>query len=59
MPIFLSEELNLGNRMDRLGVFDPLMDRDSNYFINIIRLRDTTVPDPQQDDKNGVNAVYP
>lgn len=45
MPIFLSEELNLENRLDSLGVFDPLMDRDSNYFINIIRLRDTTVPE--------------
>lgn len=35
---FLSSLLGLDNRLDKLEVFDPLLDLDSNYFINIKRL---------------------
>ncbi|USD79105.1 hypothetical protein M5E03_18655 [Bacillus safensis] len=42
---FLSSVLGLGNKIDDLGVFDPLMDIDSNYFINIKRLKETNIPE--------------
>ena len=45
MAIFVSDELRLGMQLEELGVFDSLMDEDSNFFINIIRLRDTKVPE--------------
>lgn len=38
---FLSSFLGLGNKLDKLEVFDPLLDLDSNYFINIKRLKQT------------------
>lgn len=38
----LSEYLKLGNKLDLEGVFDPILDLDANYFINIKRLRVTT-----------------
>lgn len=43
MAKFVSDELGLGTKLEELGVFDSLMDEDSNFFINIIRLRDTQV----------------
>lgn len=39
MGIFVSEEYRLGDALESLGVFDSLMDEDSNYFINIKRLK--------------------
>lgn len=45
MAIFVSEELNLGTSLEDLGVFDSLLDEDSNYFINIKRLNSTKVPE--------------
>lgn len=43
--IFFSEEFRLEDRMEMLGVFDPIINADSNYFINIKRLRETNVPE--------------
>ncbi|MGJ0848330.1 hypothetical protein ACR77J_16690 [Tissierella praeacuta] len=43
MPILLSEELGLKNQLDEHGVFDPILEFDSNYFINIKRLQVTKV----------------
>lgn len=43
MAIFVSDELNLGLKLEELGVFDSLMDEDSNFFINIKRLKETKV----------------
>lgn len=43
MPKFLSKELKIGNKLEKMGVFDPLLDMDSNYFINIKRLKETNV----------------
>lgn len=40
---FLSTVLELDDRLDKLGVFDPLLEVDSNYFINIKRLNETSV----------------
>ena len=46
MPKFLSAELELDeNIIDNIGAFDPLLDVDSNYFINIKRLNETNVPE--------------
>ena len=39
--ITLSEYLNLGDRLDEEGIFDPILDLDANYFINIKRIKDT------------------
>ncbi len=43
MAVFVSDEFELGLKLEKLGVFDSLMDEDSNFFINIKRLRDTQV----------------
>lgn len=45
MPRFLSTELGLGSAIDDIGAFDPLLDIDSNYFINIKRLKETEIPE--------------
>ena len=44
----LSEYLKLGNKLDLEGVFDPILDLDANYFINIKRLRVTTEKEFEQ-----------
>lgn len=33
------------DKMHSLGVFDALLDIDSNFFINIIRLKESTIPE--------------
>lgn len=33
------------DKMDSMGVFDALIDKDSHFFINIIRLKESTVPE--------------
>lgn len=43
MGIFVSEEFNLDDKMEEHGVFDSLLDEDSNYFINLVRLKETEV----------------
>jgi hypothetical protein len=43
MAIFVSDEFDLGTLLDELDVFDSLLDEDSNYFINIKRLKNTDV----------------
>lgn len=43
--IFFSEEFGIENRMEELGIFDPIINGDSNYFINIKRLRETNIPE--------------
>lgn len=45
MSVFVSEEFELGTKLEDLGVFDSLLDEDSNYFINIKRLKLTKVPE--------------
>lgn len=37
----LSDYLKLGNKLDKEGIFDTILDIDANYFINIKRIRDT------------------
>ena len=46
--MFLSDYLEFENELEEFGVFDPLLDKDSNFFINVVRLRKTTVPEFQK-----------
>lgn len=43
MPKYISDILKLGTAIDDNGIFDSFLDVDSNYYINIKRLKDTTV----------------
>ena len=43
--MFISEYLKPKKSLDKLGVFDALIDKDSSFFINIIRLKNSTVPE--------------
>ena len=43
--MFISEYLTPKKTLAELGVFDALIDKDSNFFINIIRLKNSMVPE--------------
>ena len=43
--MLLSEYIHLGTKLDQYGVFDPVLDKDSHFFINIQRLKRTKVPE--------------
>ena len=43
--MFVSEYIKPKVNLSELGVFDALIDKDSNFFINIIRLKNSTVPE--------------
>ncbi len=47
--MFFSEYLSLSprqlNKMNSMDVFDPILEKDSNFFINIICLKNTTIPE--------------
>lgn len=45
MSKFISDYFNLQSQLFEAGVFDAIIDEDSNFFINIVRLRTTTVPE--------------
>lgn len=49
LPMFVSDYFNLDDEQfdifTDLGVFDALLDKDSNFFINVIRLKKSTVPE--------------
>lgn len=57
MAVFVSDEFKLGLGLEELGVFDSLMDEDSNFFINIKRLRDTKVPEFRYS-YNNINSYF-
>jgi len=57
VAVFVSDEFELGLQLEELGVFDSLMDEDSNFFINIKRLRDTKVPE-FKDSYDNVNTYF-
>lgn len=35
----------MGYRLEEYGTFDPVLDTDSHFFINLQRLKKTTVPE--------------
>ena len=41
--MFLSKFLGID--LSKAGVFDALLDKDSNFFINVVRLRESGVPE--------------
>ncbi len=43
--MLLSDYLGLGDELDLRGVFDPIMNEDSNFFINLQRLKKTSIPE--------------
>lgn len=43
--MLLSDYLHLGLKMDGFGVFDPDLEADSHFFINLQRLKQTKVPE--------------
>lgn len=45
MAKILSAELGLENKLSDLGAFDPILDLDSNYYVNIKRLQNTKTPE--------------
>lgn len=45
MSVFVSDYLELDNELEELGVFDSILDEDSNFFINVIRLKSAEVPE--------------
>lgn len=57
IPVFISDEFGLGSKLEELGVFDSLIDEDSNFFINIKRLKDTKVPE-FKDSYNNINSYF-
>lgn len=42
--VFISDLFELDDELDRLGVFDAIITTDSNFFINLLRLKNTEVP---------------
>ena len=45
MAMFVSKYLNLENELDEKGIFDSILDEDSNYFINVKLLKKCVVPE--------------
>jgi len=43
--MLLSDYLGIGYTLDENGIFDPVLDEDSSFFINLQRLKKTTVPE--------------
>ena len=42
---FISEFFELDNELDELGVFDSIMNKDSHFFINLLRLKKAKTPE--------------
>lgn len=45
MAMFVSKYLNMETELDECGVFDSILDEDSNYFINVKFLKKCVVPE--------------
>ena len=43
--MLLSQILQIDKKLDEAGVFDPVLEKDSNFFINIQRLKQTDIPE--------------
>ena len=43
--MLLSDYLNIRDKLEEGGTFDPVLDEDSHFFINLQRLKRTTVPE--------------
>lgn len=45
MLVLVSDYLALDDELEELGVFDSILNKDSNFFINLIRLKSAQVPE--------------
>lgn len=54
---FISDYLNLKVELNQEGVFDALLERDSNYFINIVKLRTTKIAE-FENSYNKINKYF-
>ena len=43
--MLLSDYLKIGYKLDEDGIFDPVLDEDSHFFINLQRLKKTSIPE--------------
>lgn len=43
--MLLSDYLKIGYKLDENGIFDPVLDEDSHFFINLQRLKKTAIPE--------------
>ena len=43
--MLLSDYLGIGHVLDKNSIFDPILDEDSHFFINLQRLKKTTIPE--------------
>lgn len=43
--MFVSEYLGLNDELEEMGVFDCVFDNDSSFFINLMRLKVSDVPE--------------
>lgn len=55
--VFISDLLELDDELDQLGVFDAIITTDSNFFINLLRLKNTEVPQ-FKDSYNKINSYF-
>ena len=55
--IFVSEFFELDDELDQLGVFDAIITKDSHFFINLLRLKRTAVPQ-FSDSYNNINIYF-
>ena len=55
--MLLTEYLNTDIDFGKYGVFEPVIDRDSHFFINLQRLRQTEVPE-FRDSLHLINAHF-
>ena len=55
--IFVSDFFKLDDEFSKLGVFDAIINKDSNFFINLLRLKTTQVPH-FSDSYNKINAYF-
>ena len=55
--VFISDLFELDDELDQLGVFDAIITTDSNFFINLLRLKNTDVPQ-FKDSYNKINSYF-
>ena len=46
--MLFSDYLSLGDELERENIFDPILDSDSHFFINLQRLKKASTPEFQE-----------
>lgn len=54
---FISDLFELDDELDQLGVFDAIITTDSHFFINLLRLKNTEVPQ-FRNSYNRINSYF-